>query len=176
MEPAFLGNLLAGAGSSSRLIGGLVIALLYATIGLLGAAGSILVFRRMFQGRWEQIFWSSFLVVIAGFYLSFAAYFEAPAEVWKTEILGVAAFLVCALAGLFSRHAVAAGYAAHALWDLSHSLSGSSAFSLSLTEVPLGYEVFCATFDLVVASYLMASGTAWDHPGKIDLRFWRERA
>jgi hypothetical protein len=77
MNSALLQNLMAGAGSSSQFIGGLVVALLYVVIGLLSAIGSIAVFRRIFQGRWEQIFWASFLVVIAAFYLSFAAYFEA---------------------------------------------------------------------------------------------------
>src|SRR6266403_1761970 len=82
MDSALLQNLMAGAGSSSQFIGGLVVALLYVVIGLLSAIGSILVFRRIFQGRWEQIFWTSFLVVIAAFYLSFAAYFEASTHAW----------------------------------------------------------------------------------------------
>jgi hypothetical protein len=47
MEKALLQNLMAGAGSSSQFVGGLTVA----------------------------IFWTSFLVVIAAFYLSFAAYF-----------------------------------------------------------------------------------------------------
>jgi len=50
---------------------------------LLSAIGSIVVFRRIFHGRWEQIFWTSFLVVIAAFYLSFAAYFEASTHAWQ---------------------------------------------------------------------------------------------
>jgi hypothetical protein len=77
MDLALLQNLVAGTGSSSQFIGGLVIALLYVVIGLLSAIGSILIFRGIFHGRWEQIFWTSFLVVIAAFYLSFAAYFGA---------------------------------------------------------------------------------------------------
>jgi hypothetical protein len=76
MDSALLQNLVAGTGSSSQFIGGLIIALLYVVIGLLSAIGSILIFRRIFHGRWEQIFWTSFLVVIAAFYLSFAAYVE----------------------------------------------------------------------------------------------------
>ena len=75
MDSALLKNLVAGAGSSSQFVGGLVVALLYVVIGVLGAIGSILVFRRIFQGRWEQIFWASFLLMIAAFYPSFAAYF-----------------------------------------------------------------------------------------------------
>ena len=42
-------NLVTGAGSSRQFIGGLVVALLYVIIGVLGAIASILVFRRVFQ-------------------------------------------------------------------------------------------------------------------------------
>jgi hypothetical protein len=92
MEKALLQNLMAGAGSSSQFVGGLIVALLYVVIGLLSAIGSILVFRRIFRGRWEQIFWTSFLVVIAAFYLSFAAYFGASTHAWQTEVVGVVVF------------------------------------------------------------------------------------
>jgi hypothetical protein len=101
MESALLQNLMTGAGSSSQFVGGLVVAVLYVVIGLLSAIGSILIFRRIFQGRWEQIFWTSFLVVIAAFYLSFAAYFGASPHAWQTEVVGVAVFLFCAVGGLF---------------------------------------------------------------------------
>jgi hypothetical protein len=73
---------------------------LYVVVGLLGAIGSIVVFRRIFQGRLEQIFWASFLAVIAAFYLSFAAYFGASTHAWQTELVGVAIFLACAVGGL----------------------------------------------------------------------------
>lgn len=175
MVSALLQNLLAGAGSSSQFIGGLVVALLYIVIGLLGAIGSILIFRRIFQGRWEQIFWAFFLVVIATFYLSFAAYFRASTDAWQTEVVVVAAFVVCAVGGLFFRPAIAVGYVMHGLWDLSHSLSGTSLGGLSMTEIPLGYGLFCSTYDFTVASYLMISDTAWHQSGKFDLYFWRHR-
>jgi hypothetical protein len=175
MDSALLQNLLAGAGSSSQFIGGLVVALLYVVIGLLGAIGSIFVFRRIFHGRWEQIFWTSFLLVIAAFYLSFAAYFEASTHAWQTELVGVAVFLVCAVGGLFSRSAIAVGYVMHGLWDLSHCLFGSSLAGLSMTEIPLGYGLFCSTYDFTVAYYLKVSDTAWHEPGKLDLYFWRRR-
>jgi hypothetical protein len=168
MDSALLQNLMAGAGSSSQFIGGLVVALLYVVIGLLSAIGSILIFRRIFQGRWEQIFWASFLVVIAAFYLSFAAYFGVSAHAWQTEVAGVAVFLVCAVGGMFSRSAIAVGYVMHGLWDLSHCLSGSSLAGLSITEIPLGYGIFCS-HDFVVACYLMISDTAWHETGKFDL-------
>ena len=174
MESALLQNLMTGAGSSSQFIGGLVVALLYAVIGLLSAIGSILVFRRIFQGRWEQIFWASFLVVIAAFYLSFAAYFGASTHAWQTEVVGVVVFLFCAVGGLFARPAIAVGYVMHGLWDLSHSLSGSSLAGLPITEIPLGYGFFCSTYDFIVACYLMISATAWHESGKFDLYFWRQ--
>jgi hypothetical protein len=175
MEAPLLKNLLAGAGSTSQFVGGLIIALLYVVVGLLGAIGSILIFRRIFQGRWEQIFWASFLVVIAAFYLSFAAYFGVSTHAWQTEVVGVAVFLVLAVGGLFSRSAIAVGYVMHGLWDLSHCLSGSSLAGLSMTEIPLGYGIFCSTYDFVVASYLITSDTAWHESGKFDLYFWRHR-
>ena len=175
MDSALLKNLVSGAGSSSQFIGGLVVAVLYAVIGVLGAIGSILVFRRIFLGRWEQIFWASFLVVIAAFYLSFAAYFGASTHAWQTEVVGVVVFLFCAVGGLFFRPALAVGYVMHGLWDLSHCLFGSSLAGLSITEIPLGYGIFCSTYDSVVAGYLMTSDTAWHAAGKLDLSFWRHR-
>ena len=173
MDSALLKSLVAGAGSSSQFIGGLVVATLYTVIDVLGAVGSILVFRRIFQGRWEQIFWTSFLFVIAAFYLSFAAYFGAAAHAWRTEIVGVAVFLVFAVGGLFSRSAIAIGYVVHGLWDLTHCLSGSSLAGLSMTETPLGYGIFCSTYDFVIASYLILSGSAWHETGRFDPYFWR---
>jgi Family of unknown function (DUF6010) len=173
MESALLQNLMTGTGSGSQFIGGLVVAILYATIGLLGAAGSIFIFRRMFQGQWELIFWASFLVIIAAFYLGFAAYFGVSSHAWQTEILGVVVFLACAVIGLFSRFAIAVGYVLHGLWDLTHSISGSSLDGLSLTDIPLGYGIFCSTYDFTVACYLLRSDRAWYDPGKFNLYFWR---
>jgi hypothetical protein len=102
LDSALLHNLIAGAGSSSQFIGGLVVAVLYAVIGLLGAIGSILVFQRIFHGRWERIFWASFLFVIAAFYLSFAAYFGASPPAWQTELIGVG--VACQVIGMEIEH------------------------------------------------------------------------
>ena len=176
MDRALLQDLLTGAGSGSQLVGGLVVALLYMTIGFLAATGSIVIVRRMFRGRWEQVFWAAFLVVIAAFYLSFAAYFAASAHAWQTELIGVGVFLVCAVVvGLFFRPAIAAGYVIHGLWDLSHSLSGPSLAGVPLTDIPLGYGLFCLTYDFVVAGYLMKSDSPWHQPGRLELYFWRAR-
>src|SRR5262249_31192160 len=61
------------------------------------------------------------------------------------------------------------------VWDLSHSLSGTSLVGLSITEIPLNYGIFCSTYDFVVACYLIISATAWHEPGRFDLYFWRHR-
>jgi uncharacterized protein DUF6010 len=173
VDSGLLQTLMARTGSSSQFVGGLVIVVLYLVIGVLSAIGSILIFRRMFQGQWEQIFWASFLVMIAAFYLSFAAYFKASTHAWQTEVAGVAVFLGCAVGGLLSRPAIAVGYVVHGVWDLSHCLSGSSFMGLSITDIPLGYGIFCSAFDFTVACYLMTRDTAWRESGKIDLYFWR---
>ena len=56
MGSPLLKNLVAGAGSSSQFIGGLVVAMLYAVIGVLGAVGSILVFRRISKDDGNKYF------------------------------------------------------------------------------------------------------------------------
>ena len=173
MDGALLESLIGGTGSGTQYIGGAIIVLLYIIVGLLGAVGSILIVPRMFQGRWEQMFWAAFLVMIAGFYLSFAAYLGASSDAWQTEVIGVALFLAIAFAGTFSRPAIALGYIAHGLWDLSHSLSGASLAGLSLTDIPLGYGIFCATYDFTVATYLSRGGAASGEPGKFVPLFWR---
>jgi hypothetical protein len=101
--------------------------------------------------------------------------FRSPIQAWRTEVVAVAIFLGCAVAGLFFRSAIAIGYVMHGLWDLSHCLSGSSLAGLSMTETPLGYGIFCLAFDFTVACYLMISDTAWHAPGKVELYFWRHR-
>ena len=98
---------------------------------------------------------------------------EAVAD-YETEI--IENMLGDAVGGLFSRFAIAVGYVMHGVWDLSHCLSGSSLAGLSITEIPLGYGIFCSTYDFTVACYLMISDTAWYEPGKLDLYFWRHLA
>ena len=58
---------------------------------------------------------------------------------------------------------------------VDQSQSGTSLAGLSITEIPLGYGIFCLTYDFTVAWYLMISDTAWHESGKFDLYFWRHR-
>src|SRR5258708_9745534 len=66
------------------MLGFLVIVVLYATIGLLAAAGAISITRKIFGPRAEQVFYGLFLVIIAAFYLAFVAYF-GNAAAWRVE-------------------------------------------------------------------------------------------
>ena len=100
--------------------------------------------------------------------------FRSLARRLATELVFVAVILACAVGGLYYLPAIAFGFAVHGFWDIAHGLFGSSLFGLPMTEIPLGYGMFCLTFDLTVAGYLMMSDTAWDEPGKFDLYFWRD--
>ena len=56
------------------MLGFLVIVVLYATIGLLAAAGAISITRKI-GPKAEQVLYGLFLVIIAALYLAFVAYF-----------------------------------------------------------------------------------------------------
>lgn len=144
---------MSGPGVSLGLSG---IVVLYATIGLLAAIGSTVVFRRTLGQEREQLGFAAFLAPIAGFYLAFVAYFEAASS-WTTEASAVLVFGLLALLGLRYRAALAMGYALHGLWDILHELNAHGLFhGLApgrLTEIPLAYGVFCLAYDLAVAAY-----------------------
>jgi hypothetical protein len=57
------------------MLGFVVIVILYAVIGLMAAAGVIFTARKILAPKIEQIFYAMFLIMIAAFYLAFAAYF-----------------------------------------------------------------------------------------------------
>src|SRR5262249_28230390 len=69
-----------------------VIITLYASIGLLAAAGSIFISQKLFSAKGEQIFFALFFVAIAAFYLAFTAYFPNQ-EAWRIETGAV--IIVC---------------------------------------------------------------------------------
>src|SRR5438132_12454439 len=78
------------------MLGFLVIVVLYATIGLLAAAGAISITPKI-GPKAEQVLYGLFLVIIAAFYLAFVAYF-GKATAWRVERVAVVLF---ALIGLF---------------------------------------------------------------------------
>jgi len=146
-------------------LGFLVIMILYAAIGLLAAAGAISVTRKIFGPRAEQVFYGMFLILIAAFYLAFAAHF-GNAAAWRAESAAVVVFAVIGVFGVRLPIALIAGYPLHGLWDLLHELQAQGAFSAfepaQLTAIPLAYGVFCAVFDVCIAAYSYTRRAEWD--------------
>lgn len=144
--------------------GFVVIVILYATIGLMGAAGAIFLVRKFLAPRGEQLFYGAFLVPIAAFYLAFAAYFRSSAA-WPVEVSAVVVFALIGLIGMRLPIGLIAGYPLHGLWDLLHELQAhGTSLGLQpeqLTSIPLAYGIFCATFDFCMAGYFYTRREAW---------------
>jgi hypothetical protein len=147
-----------------HMLGFVVILILYAVIGFMAVAGAIFVARKFLAPKAEQIFFAMFLIMIAGFYLAFAAYFGA-ATAWRMETAVVLAFAVIGLAGARLPFALIIGYPLHGLWDVLHELEAHGAYSAfepgQLTAIPLAYGVFCLAFDFCVAAYLYTRRAEW---------------
>ncbi|HSF05035.1 MAG TPA: DUF6010 family protein [Methylomirabilota bacterium] len=140
-----------------------VIIALYISIGLMSAAGSVAVSKKVFSAKAEQIFFGLFLVPIAGFYLAFTAYFGNEAA-WRLETGAVAVFAVFGVLGSRAPVVLMLGYVLHGLWDLLHELHahGGVAFDTStVTEIPLAYGAFCATYDWCLAVYFYTRRRQW---------------
>ena len=146
------------------IIGFAVIVVLYLVIGLLTAMGTIFAARKLFSSKAEQVFYAMFLVMIASFYLAFAAYFGASGA-WRLETAAVLAFAVAGLLGARFPLVLMLGYSLHGLWDMLHELPVHGVdFSFrpgQLTAVPLAYGFFCAAFDVAMALYVYAQRSQW---------------
>ncbi|HEX7288181.1 MAG TPA: hypothetical protein VF532_18490 [Candidatus Angelobacter sp.] len=146
------------------MLGFLVIVVLYAVIGLLAAAGTIFLARKFLAPKAEQIFYAMFLIMIAAFYLAFAAYFGA-ATAWRAETTAVLVFAALGLLGARLPFALILGYPLHGLWDLLHELQAHGAYSAfepgRLTAIPLAYGIFCLAFDFCMAAYIFARRAEW---------------
>src|SRR5215469_10907803 len=111
-------------------IGFIVIIILYAAIGFMAVTGAICIARKTLAPRAEQIFYGMFLVMIAAFYLAFAAYFGA-ATAWRLESIAVAAFAAMGLLGARLPLVLIVGYFLHGLWDLLHELQDHVSYATS---------------------------------------------
>lgn len=155
-------------GQGYGILGFVVIVILYAVIGLLAASGAIGISRKTLAPKTEQIVYAMFLILVAAFYLAFAAYFGA-ATAWRLESAVVAAFVAISLLGIRWPFALIAGYSLHGLWDLLHELQAHGAYDAfepgRLTAIPLAYGVFCAVFDFCMAAYFYRRRAAW-HAGQ----------
>lgn len=141
-----------------------VIIILYVVIGVLSAAGSVFIARKLFSAKAEQVFFALFLVPIAGFYLAFTAYF-GDESAWRFETGGMIAFGVIGLVGIRVPLAVMIGYLVHGLWDVLHEMYAHGGVELlsfqQLTEIPLAYGAFCATYDWCMAGYFFTRWRGW---------------
>jgi hypothetical protein len=151
-----------------------VIAILYGVIGLMAAAGTIFIARRILSPKAEQIFYAVFLIMIAVFYLVFAAYFGAATTAWQVETAAVVAFVAIALLGARLPGALIVGYSLHGVWDLLHEFEAHGTYSVfgsgQLTAIPLAYGVFCAAFDLCMAAYFYTRRGEWNAAWKAEPR------
>jgi hypothetical protein len=138
-----------------------VIILLYICIGLMSAAGSVAISRKVFSAKAEQIFFGLFLVAIASFYLAFTAYFGDEVA-WRLEASAVAAFAVLGVLGTRVSVLLILGYVLHGLWDLLHELHAHAGLDFDKSaEIPLAYGAFCAAYDWCMAAYFYTRRNHW---------------
>jgi hypothetical protein len=138
-----------------------VIILLYICIGLMSAAGSVAISRKVFSAKAEQIFFGLFLVAIASFYLAFTAYFGDEAA-WRLDASAVAAFAVLGVLGTRVSVLLILGYVLHGLWDLLHEVHAHAGLDFDKSaEIPLAYGAFCATYDWCLAAYFYMRRRQW---------------
>ena len=151
-------------GHGYSMLGFVVIMILYTVIGLMAAAGTISMTRKLLAPKTEQIFYAMFLIMIAAFYLAFAAYFGV-ASAWRVETAVVMAFVVIGLLGVRLPFALIVGYSLHGLWDVLHELQAHGVYSAfepgKLTAIPLAYGLFCAAFDFSMAAYFYTRRGEW---------------
>src|SRR5690349_101536 len=142
-----------------------VIMILYVAIGLMSAAGSVFIAQKLFSAKVEQTFFALFLILIAGFYLAFTAYFGDEGA-WRFEIGGVMAFALLGLLGVRVPVVLIVGYLMHGLWDVLHEIhahGGGDLFGAQqATQLPLAYGAFCATYDWCMAAYFYTRRRQWN--------------
>jgi hypothetical protein len=85
-------------GQGYKMLGFVVIAILYVVIGVMAAKGTICIFRKILTPKSEQILYGVFLILVATIYVAFVAYFGA-ATAWQLETTAVVAFAVIGLLG-----------------------------------------------------------------------------
>lgn len=134
-----------------------VIFTLYFGIGLLAAAGSVFLARKLSSTMTEQTIFALFLLPIAGFYLAFTAHF-GDHSAWGFETAGVIAFTILGLLGVRATLALILGYFGHGLWDVFHEMRLQGVDLLGdfrATDIPLAYGAFCLAYDWCVAAYFI---------------------
>jgi hypothetical protein len=141
-----------------------IVVLLYISIGLMSAAGSVYLSQKLLPTKWEAPFFALFLIPIAGFYLAFTSYFGDDAA-WRLESTAVAGFAVLGLLGARLPAFLIVGYLMHGAWDLLHEIQAhldvESFGGRASTKIPLAYGAFCGTYDWVMAAYFYSRRALW---------------
>jgi hypothetical protein len=147
-----------------QIFGFAVIAVLYVSIGVMAAIGTIFTFRKILSPKSEQILYAMALILVALFYLAFAAYFDATSA-WRVEGIAVLAFVAISLLGVRLPFFLIAGYCLHGIWDFLHELQLHGIYSAfqpgDLTAIPLAYGFFCAAYDFSMAVYFYRRRFEW---------------
>lgn len=142
-----------------------VIIFLYVSVGVLAAAGSIVISQKLFSAKAEQIFFALFLVAIAAFYLAFTGYFGNQ-QALRLEGGAVVLFAVFGMIGFRLPFALIIGYCLHGIWDVFHEINAHAGVhpfgAQKLTETPLAYGVFCAAYDWCIAGYFYTRRHEWN--------------
>ena len=150
-----------------------IIIVLYVSVGVLAAMGSIFISQKLFSAKAEQIFFALFLVAIAAFYLAFTAYF-ANQKAWRLETGAVIVFTLFGILGVRLPVVLILGYCLHGIWDVLHEVHAFGGVSPlgahEMTAIPLAYGVFCAAFDWCVAGYFYTRRRAWNGAWKAPVR------
>lgn len=118
-----------------------------AVIGL-GVALAVVAFARIVGFDRERAFYPTVLIVVAHYYLLFAAVGGKTGELWF-QFLVFGLFSAMAVIGFRkSRWFVVAGLALHGLFDFTYQFTGADG------GVPESWPLFCLTFDLATAAAL----------------------
>jgi hypothetical protein len=129
-----------------------------------GSSGIHFHFAEIILGKSTADFFALFLVAIAAFYLAFTAYFPDE-EAWRFETMAVVLFAIFGLVGLRVPSLLIVGYLLHGVWDVLHEVHAFGGTDLlgahRLTELPLAYGAFCASYDWCIAAYFYTQRSQW---------------
>ena len=147
--------------TSLSITGFVVIAFFYSFFGSTTVLGSIYLSKMLLTPKQEQIFFGFLLVLIAGFYLAFTAYF-GNAAVWGTEIAAVAFFTFLGIVGIRVSSLLMLGYLLHGIWDIIHEFHDhADGLSWQITSIPLAYGFFCLAYDVLIVVYFWTRRDQW---------------
>ena len=151
---------------TENFFGWVVIVILYVTIGVMAAGGTIFASQKIFRIHYERRFYGYFLMVIAAFYAAFVAHF-GDGQAWITELIAISVFVLLGFIGVFQAHVLALGYLLHGAWDFIHELHQLFGIGVietaELTTLPMLYGVFCLTYDLMIVGYIYYRRSEWIH-------------